>query len=60
MHIAIKENKTTIKIQFFSKTRNGKLITCNGKLEMHIANTTNETNMKNKSFKKTRYCEVEK
>ena len=62
MYIVTKTFKTNMKIYFFRKTRNGKLIICNEKLylfpskltEMHIATKTNETNSKNKSFKKAR------
>ena len=61
MYIAIKTKKTNMKKYFLRKTRNVKIIICNGKLiiiylllpskltEMHIAIKTNDKNTENKS-----------
>ena len=61
MYIAIKTKKTNMKKYFLRKTRNVKLIICNGKLiiiylllpskltEMHTAIKTNDKNTENKS-----------
>ena len=67
MYIAIKKNKTNMKIKFFRKTRNEKLFICNGWkaiynvfiYEMDIATKTNEINTKN-LFKKLNVVVMEK